>query len=555
MLIEKQIADHIFYGGRVHTVNCNDDVFSAIAVKGNKVLAVGSDEEITALADKNTKMTDLKGKSLIPGINDGHNHIWEAGIMYDGVVVFGINHIDDLIKKVKERADSLEAGKWIQGASFIESQFVENRSPNRYDLDKASTKHPIVIERIFGACVANSMALELAGITKDTPDPEGGEIERDPKTGEPTGVLLRQAVLLVRNVMTGAFGSDEFGAGVGEPSVEIMEKSLTTALEKYKEYGITSVTEPGVSSTVCKAYHNLLERGELTCRMDLMPNWYGFTLKQDDEQLSKLIGNYNFASGYGNEWIRYTALKMAIDGGLTSGTAWKSWPYKGDDAPREVNLRLDIDKLDEYVKTAHDAGWNVGIHVMGDIAIERAVDAMYKAIKANPRKHRHYIIHAYYPTEETLRKMAEVGILVSVQGSFIYGEADGYDDLLPKDKQQSYLPLKSYQKAGVICSMSTDMPCADVNPFWGMYSAVTRKGIRGYCLGTEESITINEVLRMMTVNGAILNGEEAYKGTLEPGKVADLVVLSDDLTTIDTEKLKDLQANLTMLDGKVIFER
>lgn len=555
ILINNQNADYIFYGGKVHTVNCNDDIFDAVAVKDNKILAVGSDKEVRALADKNTKIVDLKGKSLIPGINDGHNHIWEAGIMYEGVVVFGISSIEELIKVVKEKAETLEPGRWLQGASFIESQFVENRSPNRYDLDEASQNHPIVIERIFGACVANSLALELAGITKESLDPEKGEIEKDSVTGEPTGVLKGQAVLLVRNVMTGAFGSDEFGAGVGEPSVQLMEKAISTALNKYKEYGITSVTEPGVSTTVCKAYHNLLDRGELTCRIDLMPNWYGFTLKQDDEQLSKLIGNYNFASGYGNEWIRYTALKMAIDGGLTSGTALKSWPYKGDEGLRDIKLRLDIDKLDEYVKTAHDAGWNVGIHVMGDVAIEKAVDAMYKAIKANPRQHRHYIIHAYYPNEETLKKMGEVGIMSSVQGSFIYGEADGYDDLLPKDKQESFLPLKSYQKAGVICSMSTDMPCADVNPFWGMYSAVTRKGIRGYCLGTEECITIDEALRMMTVNGAILNGEESYKGTLEPGKVADLVVLSEDLTTIDVENLKHIQAELTMLDGKIIFER
>lgn len=555
MLIDNKKADTIFCGGKVHSVNPNDDVFEAIAIAGNRVLALGSDEEIKALATKDTKLIDLKGKSLIPGINDGHNHIWEVGIMYDGVVLFGLDSMDALINAIKEKADTLKAGEWIQGGSYIESQFKENRTPTRHDLDKASPKNPVVIERIFGACVANSMALELAGITKDTPNPPKGEIVKDEKTGELTGELKGNAVLMVRAVMPGAFGSDEFGAGKGEPSVAIMEKSIKLALSKYKEYGITSVTEPGVSATVCKAYHNLFDRGELTCRMDLMPNWYGFTLKQDEGKLAGLIDSYNFASGYGNEWIRYTALKMAIDGGLTSGTALKSWPYKGDTGLREVTTRLDLDKLDEYIKTAHDAGWNVGIHVMGDVAIERAVDAMYKAIKANPRKHRHYIIHAYYPNEETLKKMGEVGIMASVQGSFIYGEADGYDDLLSKDKQESFLPLQSYQKAGVVCSMSTDAPCANVNPFWSMYSAITRKGMRGYCLGTKECITVNEAIRMMTVNGAILNGEEDYKGTLEPGKVADLVVLSDDLTTIDVENIKNIQAELTMLDGKVIFER
>lgn len=552
---ETETPDIIFYNGNVHSVNEKDEVFEAAAVKANRVMATGTNEEIKTLAGKETEMIDLCGRSLIPGINDGHNHIWEAGLMYDGMTVFGIDSIEKLQAKISERLAGYKKGQWLQGGSYIESQFKENRSPNRYDLDKASPDNPVVIERIFGACVVNSLALEAAGITKDTPDPERGHIVKDEQTGEPTGVLQGNAVLLVREVMPGPFGSDEFGAGKGEPSVQVLEKSIQTALAEYKKYGITSVTEPGVSTSVCKAYHNLLDRGELTCRIDLMPNWYGFTLKQNEKQLASLIDNYPFKSGYGNEWIRYTALKMAIDGGLTSKTALKSWAYKGEDAPREVSLRLDIDKLDEYVKTAHDSGWNVGIHVMGDIAIEKAVDAMYKAVKANPRPHRHYIIHAYYPTDEILAKMAEVGILVSVQGSFIYGEADGYDDLLPKDKQECFLPLRSYQDAGVICSMSTDMPCADVNPFWSMYAAVTRKGMRGYQLGTKECITVDEALRMMTVNGAILNGEQNYKGTIEPGMLADLAVLDRSLVGIDEEDIRNITVDMTILDGKVIYRK
>ena len=547
--------DIIFYGGDVHSVNKDDEIFEAVAVVGNKVLATGTDEEIKALAGKDTRLINLKGRSLIPGINDGHNHIWEAGLMYAGMTVFGIDSIEGLKEKIRDRLATMEKGEWLQGGSYIESQFKENRTPTRYDLDEVSPDNPVVIERIFGACTVNSKALEAAGITANTSDPERGHIIKDKETGEPTGELQGNAVLLVREVMPGPFGSDEFGAGKGEPSTELMEKSISTALNEYKKYGITSVTEPGVSTTVCKAYHNLLDRGELTCRIDLMPNWYGFTLKQDEDKLAGLIDSYPFKSGYGNEWIRYTALKMAIDGGLTSGTALKSWPYKNETSLRDLTLRLDIDKLDEYVKTAHDNGWNVGIHVMGDIAISKAVDAMYKAIKANPRPHRHYIIHAYYPTKETLKKMSEVGIMASVQGSFIYGEADGYDDLLPRDKQESFLPLKSYVNAGIICSLSTDMPCADVNPFWSMYSAITRKGMRGYCLGTEESISKDEALRMMTVNGAIQNGEQSYKGTIEPGMLADLAVLDRNLSEIDVEDIRNITVDMTVLDGKIIYEK
>lgn len=286
-----------------------------------------------------------------------------------------------------------------------------------------------------------------------------------------------------------------------------------------------------------------------------MPNWHGFTLKQDEAQLDRLLDDYSFASGYGNDWIRYGGLKMAIDGGLTSGTALKSWPYKGEDAPRKVQLRLDLDKLDGYVKNAHDHGWDIGIHVMGDIAIERAVDAIYKAVQANPRPHRHHIIHAYYPTEASMQKMAEVGILAACQASFIYGECDGYPQLLPQDKEECFTPLRSYTDHGITVALSTDMPCAHVNPFWNLYSAVTRKGMRGHCLGTKESISVMEGIKMLTYNGACIDGGEAEKGSLEPGKLADLVVLDRDIDHIDVEQLRNTVVDLTMLDGKVIYIR
>ena len=555
MNLVKQDPTLIIYNASVHSVNNEDEIFEAIALYNNIIVALGDNDDILKLSNKSTKLIDAEGKSVIPGIIDGHNHAWEAGLMYDGVVLFGINSIEELQHKLKEKISKTNKGVWIQGGSYVESQFVENRSPNKEDLDKVSKDNPIVIERIFGACVANSLALKKAGITKDTPNPKSGEIEKDEITGEPTGVLKGNAVLLIRDVMTGPFGSDEFGANKGEPSIDLLEKSILLALEHYKTYGITSITEPGVSTSICRAYHNLLKNGELSCRIDLMPNWHGFTLMQDEESLNKIFDTYNFTSGYGNQWISYSALKMAVDGGLTSGTALKSWPYKGESELRKFNLRLDLEKLPKYVKKAHDMGWDVGIHVMGDIAIKHAVDAIYDAVKSNPRSHRHQIIHAYYPSNDSIKKMSEVGMIASVQGSFIYGEADGYDEILPIDKQNSFLPLRTYIDNNIICNLSTDMPCADVNPFWNMYAAVTRKGIRGYRLGTIEKITIQEALRMMTINGAIQNREEEYKGSLEVGKLADIAVLNKNLNEIDEDEIKDIYVEKTILDGKIIYDR
>ena len=546
--------DCIFHNGAVYTADAQNAVFEAVAVSGNRILALGTSEELLALAAPHTAVTDLKGRAVIPGINDAHSHPWEAGLMLDGLVLFGIGSIPALQEAIQARVAQMAPGQWLQGGSYIESQFAEDRAPHRRDLDAAAPRNPVVLERIFGACTANSAALEAAGITRDTPDPEKGRICRE-ADGAPTGVLEGTAVLLVRAAMPGPFGSDEFGAGAGEPSVELTQRSILRAMEEYQKYGITSVTEPGCSATVCRAYHDLLATGRMGYRVSLMPNWHGFTLKQNEQELDRLLETYNFSSGYGNDWVRYGGLKMAIDGGLTSGTALKSWPYLGEDAPRQVQLRLDLAKLDGYIKNAHDHGWDIGIHVMGDIAIQRAVDAIYRAVKANPRPHRHHIIHAYYPTEEVLNKMAEVGILAACQASFIYGECDGYDKLLPREQQEEFTPLRSYTDHGVTVALSTDMPCAHVNPFWNLYSAVTRKGVRGHCLGTKECISVLEGIKMLTYNGACIDQGEAVKGSLEPGKLADLAVLDRDIGAVSPEELRDTLVDITMLDGNVVYSR
>jgi len=218
-------------------------------------------------------------------------------------------------------------------------------------------------------------------------------------------------------------------------------------------------------------------------------------------------------------------------------------------------LRLDLDKLDGWVKTAHDAGWSVGIHVMGDTAIEKAVNAMYQAHSANPQDRRHQVIHAYYPSLDSLDKMKLAKMVAAVQPAFIYGEADGYPQLLPEDKQESFLPLRTYLDNGVIVASSSDAPSAHFNPFWGMYSAVTRKGMQGYQLGTKEAITPTEMLRTMTINGAYMTEDDHLKGSLEPGKVADLVGLDRNLSETPDEALKDITVEKTMIDGKFVYEK
>ncbi len=546
-ICEEVQSSLILYNGRVHTVDDHDEVVSAVAIAGDRILATGEDAEILALAGSQTETRDLRGRSVIPGIIDSHNHAWEAGRLMEGVVTFGVRSIEELKQKLKEKARELSPGSWLQGGGWIETQFEERRMPNRWDLDEAVPEHPVVVERIFSTSVANSAALAIAGITRDTPDPEAGEIERHPETGEPTGVLHRSAKMLVRRHIP--FGDES--SGLTEGAAE----AIFRACCEYLRWGITSVVEPGVTPSLSRAYQDLWQKGELPLRVCLMPNWYGFQLEHDEDRMDRVTEALGIYTGIGDEWLRLGALKMAVDGGLTSKTALLSWPYLGEDRPREVPLRLDLSRLKGLVLRAHQAGWSVGIHVVGDVSQDAAVEAIWEACQADPRPHRHQVIHGYYPTEQSLQRMAEAGIIAAVQPSFTYGEADGYSDLLSRDKQESFLPLKSYLEAGVCVAISTDMPSAHFNPFWGLYSAVTRRGLAGYSLGEAESIDVEQGLRMMTLNSAHLTGEEEIKGSLEPGKLADLAVLDRDLLVTPSAKIRDTVVELTVIGGRVVFDR
>jgi predicted amidohydrolase YtcJ len=312
------------------------------------------------------------------------------------------------------------------------------------------------------------------------------------------------------------------------------------------------------SPELCRTYQKLRDQGKLLMRVNLMPNWHGFALAQEMEHMERLIEEMGFYTGFGDEWLSLGALKMAIDGGLTSRTAYKSFPYVDEATPRHVAdlpIRLSLDHLDDWVKQAHDNGWSVGIHVVGDVAQDLAVDAIFRAYMDNPVRRRHQIIHGYYANPTTLRKMNDAAIIAALQPAFIYGEADGYNDLLHREHQESFMPLRSYMNAGVRVAMSTDMPSAHHNPFWGMYSAVTRKGMLGHQLGRMEAVTVAEALRMMTINSAYLSGEDKIKGSLEPGKLADLAVLDADLNDIEPEALRNVRVDLTMIDGQVVYER
>jgi predicted amidohydrolase YtcJ len=549
-----QSINLIFHNGHVLTMDSANRRCQALAVSGDKIAAVGSNEAILAMRQEGTRLIDCAGRTLMPGIIDSHTHLWEYGVLSRGLILFGIQDMATLQQLLAEKVNAASAGAWIQGGSWIETQFAENRMPERGDLDPVSPDNPVVFERIFGASAVNTCALKAAGITRNTPDPDGGQIEKDAH-GEPNGILHGSAVLLVRACIPNVFGTDDFGSGSGVRQDSQYESYIKEAIPSYLKYGVTSIVEPGVSPAICKAYQSVRAQGALSLRVSLMPNWHGFTLHQQTDKFDRYLDDIGFCTGFGDEWLRLGGLKMAIDGGLTSKTAWLSWPYKGEKEPPKVSARLDLDRFDDWVEKAHMAGWSVGIHVMGDLAIDRAASAIYKAYKKLPVKRLHHLIHAYYPTADSLEKMREAGIMVSVQPAFIYGEADGYGDLLEERCRKAFLPLETYRSKGIVTSMSTDTPCAAINPFWGLYSAVTRKGVQGYCLGEAECVSVADAMRMMTIEGAKITGESDIKGSLEPGKLADLCLLSECVATCVAEGLRGLSVEMTIVGGQIVYQQ
>ena len=536
-------ASIILFNGRIHTVDSDDTIVEAIAIKGNKILAVGGNEEIKKYGNRDTMSVDLHGKTVLPGIFDSHNHTGAAGVLLKGVMLFGAKNIKELQNRVAQRVAESQVGSWIRGGGWIESQFTEYRLPTRWDLDEVAPDNPVILSRLFGAVVVNSSALKLAGITKHTVDPWRGSIGRA-KNGEPNGILYDGARELVTRVMPAEAASN---------TVEEAKKDILRALTEYQKYGITSIIDPGVSGMRRLAYQLLFNENNLPIRINMMPVYNGLYASMGQD-LTPMVEHMGIINGFGNEWLNLGALKMAIDGGLGSKTSWMNESFL-DGTFSEIPLRLDINKLGHYFATAQKYRWSIGIHCCGDKAQDVAVDTFVKTIINNPNSDaRHNIIHGYFPTPKSLDNMQKYNIGVSVQPGFMYVEGDIYFDVIEQERVNRFKPLKTYLDAGILVAANSDMTSAHYNPFLGMYAAVARKTSQGRSLGTEEKINRREMLRLFTINGAKLAFMADKTGSLEQGKLADLVVINEDILTVAEDEIKDLKVLLNITDGRIVYD-
>ncbi len=542
MRIKDLSPDLILLNGRICTLDDESTVAQAVAVKDGRIIAVGGDAEIEGLAGPNTERVALGGRTVIPGIFDSHNHLMEVGAKLSTIRLDECESQEEMMELVRERAKETPPGEWIVGQGWNEGNFADGKLPTRYDIDPATDEHPVILMRFFNTDVVNSVALRMAGVTRDTPDPESGIIHRG-ADGEPDGILRAAAKMLVRPL-------------VPKPGLADMKEHLRLACTEMHRFGITSVVEPGLYSWEMHAYQSFYQDGELSVRVNLMPSWHGFRDDEDEVQLDYRARELGIYSGLGDEWLRMGGLKMAIDGGTTPHTAYMYEPFEGETEVVDYN-RLGLDDLYRYFRAAQELGWDVGIHCCGDHAQDMAVDMFAKVARDVPNADaRHNIIHAYFPTPRALDQMAEYNVAAVLQPTFIYWEGDLLFRDVGEKRALNYKPARKYLDRGVVVTSSSDVTSTvSANPFVALYALVARKNNAGQEVAPHEAISREEALRTYTIDGTWLTREEELKGTIEVGKLADMAVLDRDYFSVPEEEIKQIQVDTTVIGGKVVWNR
>jgi len=542
-------ADLVFINGNVITVDPTDRICEAIAVKTGKILGVGSNNEIKKLIDEQTRVIDLKGRSLTPGMIDVHGHFAMGGTSYLFVLDIRypkVTSIAQVLEMIEERASVSEPGQWIQGRGWDEALFDEQRYIDKNDLDPITPDNPVILRHTSGHYIAvNSLALKLAGVSKDTSDPVGGTIVRDPVTRDPTGVFMEgPAMNLVTNI-------------IPPWTVKEVEEGIKKAQELYFTEGLTSVKDPGVDNTRLKAYRNLRERGELKIRS------YVLYRVDSAEVVNVAVENGVFG---GDDLLNVGGVKIMFDG---SGMARTAWMYE------EWNKNFtELDKgnfgypvtpvktMKEIVKAAHDADLQICTHTIGDRAMDVAMDAYEEAIKDNPRGDaRHSLIHANAPSYEQMDRMAGFGsnLVIETQSPFLYFIGDNYAGNFGPERSKRMIPLKSLLDRGITVGNSADWSVCPFPPRYGLWAAVVRKTWKdtygSQPFGLDESVTVKDALRTYTILAAKCLFMEDNVGSIELGKYADVVVWSEDLYNAPIEQLKDVKVEMTFIEGELRYSK
>lgn len=531
-------ADLIFYNGPVLTVDRNNTIVSGAAIKENKIIFTGNSEDALKYKGENTRLIDLKGRSLIPGFIDSHLHtaVLGANSLAIDCRSPGVSSIEGIKELIREAARVTPKGQWIRGWGYDHSKLAEKRHPTRKDLDEAAPDHPVILTRVCAHISAhNSRSLELAGLKDDAPDPEGGVMDRE--NGVINGVMRENAHMQILKT--------------SKLSTEELIHAMCAANDLLIKEGITTVHDSGgYGSLQMSAIQDAVKDGRLQIRLYPMIFSFVENLKFVEEYLA--IGLH---TGFGDDRYKLGPIKLMIDGSSSGPTAATLEPYASNPCDSGI-LSMTQDQVDDIILRAHCGGWQVTSHAVGDRAVTMIVDAIEKAMQKYPRENaRHRIEHCAMVNEELLNRIKELGIVPIPNPIFLYEFGDGYMVNYGKDRAYRMFTNKSYIDRGIIAAGSSDCPITFSNPIMNMHLAVNRDTQTGQVINPDERITVEQALRMFTYNGAYASFDEEKKGSIEEGKLADLAVLSGDLLNTPSDRIRELSVDMTVIDGEIVFER
>ena len=530
-------ADLILYNATIYTMNEAQPTASKVAIKNGKIVAF--DQETDQYWGPETKLLDINGKAILPGLIESHAHPldYAANLLQLDLRAEVTPTIDSILAAVRQRAEELPEGEWILGMGWDDSKLQEKRFPTIEELTSAAPNHPVFLRRTcVHNAVVNQKAFEKSGLSENPVDPEGGHFHKHPGTGKLSGLIQENAM-------------SEFT--IPTLTINQLKQAMLQAQQHFYEWGITTVHEMAVKKEEMIVYQQLIKEGDFRLKVRLwlwaisQMGWKGI----EDEVLALGI-----ESGYGNDQLNIQGLKYMLDGSVGGRTAAVSKPFANDEENYGI-LYISQDRLNEHISRAVKSNLRVSIHGIGERAIDMAIEAIKQAeVPEKNKTMRHRIEHCALATEDHLKQIASLDIIAASSIGFIYSIGDSYLNNLGEERAERVFPHASFKKHGIKAPGNSDMPVCHGNPFFGIYTAVTRKTIGGQQLGTKEAISVQDAIKAYTVDAAYSGFDEQIIGTLSIGKYADLIVLDKDPFAINAEKIKDIQVLLTMIEGETVFE-
>ena len=529
-------AETVFKNANIMTMDTGRPTAQAVAMTHGRFVGVGSNEDVEGLVGPGTKVMDLGGKTVLPGFIDAHIHVLNSGVRHVMAADCDLPTLTQVQAELRKRVEVTPAGRWVQGFKFDDTK--TDRTPSndgrhlyRNDLDSVSTAHPILVAHRAGhVYYMNSAGLEAAGFNDETADPPGGRLGRDPDTGRLNGMIFERAIDPVR-----------FGL-IPVETEEVRREGLRTICDMLNRVGLTSVHDARVTAEEFQTYQDGKAAGELSLRVYALMWYPQFPALRDA----------GIKSGLGDDRLRIGGIKMVADGAIATRTAYLSQPYEGSQCDHGI-LAMEQEEIEEQVMAMHRAGFQVCIHANGDLTIDMVLTAYEKAQQAHPRSDtRHRIEHCTLVNPGLLARMKALGCIATPFCTYVYhhGEKMRY---YGEQRLEWMFAQRSFIDAGVVSTGATDYPPGPFEPLLGIQSCVTRTDSTGKEWGVNQKVSVEEALRLYTLNGAYASFEENIKGSIETGKLADLVVLGSDPTQVDPLEIKDIQVEQTIVGGETVY--